>query len=218
MRRRRQSFRNSWIAIRASRGDASARCARSRYGFRTRLALPEEQLDPGMGANRQPAGGAKRSRLHGSPVSHDGLTVSLLGTESSKCQSRIEAQTRPAVGTRGSAPEVSNSTACSEKTAIARQRPTGSQQTRRWRRQVLSELVSEAKFPASWENTGNFIHLGLRVRLLARNPRPNSGLTTNSLRIGTGNLFRPSRELNQIIREFIRLIRESRAGRDLTAT
>jgi hypothetical protein len=39
---------------------------------------------------------------------------------------------------------------------------------------VLSELVSEAKFPASWENTGNFIRLGLRVRLLARNPRPNS--------------------------------------------
>jgi hypothetical protein len=36
--------------------------------------------------------------------------------------------------------------------------------------------------------------------------------------IGTGNLFRPSRELNQIIREVIRLIRESRAGRDLTAT
>jgi Aldehyde oxidase and xanthine dehydrogenase, a/b hammerhead domain len=39
---------------------------------------------------------------------------------------------------------------------------------------VLSELVSEAKFPASWENTGNFIRLDLRVRLLARNPRPNS--------------------------------------------
>jgi len=31
---------------------------------------------------------------------------------------------------------------------------------------VLSELVSEAKFPASWENTGNFVRLGLRVRLL----------------------------------------------------
>jgi hypothetical protein len=39
---------------------------------------------------------------------------------------------------------------------------------------VLSELVSEAKFPASWENTGNFVRLGLRVRLLARNPGPNS--------------------------------------------
>ena len=39
---------------------------------------------------------------------------------------------------------------------------------------VVSELVSEAKFPASWENTGNFVRLGLRVRLLARNPGPNS--------------------------------------------
>ena len=29
---------------------------------------------------------------------------------------------------------------------------------------VLSELVSEGKFPASWENTGNFVCLGLRVR------------------------------------------------------
>jgi hypothetical protein len=25
---------------------------------------------------------------------------------------------------------------------------------------VLSELVSESQFPASWENTGNFVHLG----------------------------------------------------------
>jgi hypothetical protein len=39
---------------------------------------------------------------------------------------------------------------------------------------VFSELVSEAKFPASWENTGNFVRLGLRVRLLARNPGTNS--------------------------------------------
>jgi hypothetical protein len=36
------------------------------------------------------------------------------------------------------------------------------------------ELVSEAKFPASWENTGNFVRLGLRVRLLAHNPASNS--------------------------------------------
>jgi molybdenum cofactor biosynthesis enzyme MoaA len=34
-------------------------------------------------------------------------------------------------------------------------------------------------------------------------------LRANSLRIGTGNLFRPSRELNRVIRELIRLIRES---------
>jgi hypothetical protein len=26
---------------------------------------------------------------------------------------------------------------------------------------VLSELASEAKFPASWENTGNSVRLGL---------------------------------------------------------
>src|SRR5712671_2081421 len=39
---------------------------------------------------------------------------------------------------------------------------------------VLSELVSEAKFPASWENTGNSVRLDLRVRLLARNPVTNS--------------------------------------------
>jgi hypothetical protein len=39
---------------------------------------------------------------------------------------------------------------------------------------VLSELVSEPKFPASWENTGNFVRRGLRVRLLARNPASNS--------------------------------------------
>src|SRR5437868_3506782 len=51
---------------------------------------------------------------------------------------------------------------------------SGSLLTPRWRRQVLSELVSEAKFPASRENTGNFVRLGLRVRLLARNPGPNS--------------------------------------------
>ena len=36
-----------------------------------------------------------------------------------------------------------------------------------------------------------------------------NGLRANSLRIGTGNLFRPSRELNRVIRELIRLIRES---------
>src|SRR5580704_8605595 len=63
MRRRRQSFRNSWIAIRASPGDASARCASRGMVSGRGSHWPEEQLDPGMGANRQPAGGAKRSRL-----------------------------------------------------------------------------------------------------------------------------------------------------------
>jgi hypothetical protein len=69
--------------------------------------------------------------------------------------------------------------------------------TRRWRRQSL-ELVSETKF------------LGPRVRPMARNLGIDSiAYNPNSLRIGTGNLFCPSRELNRAIREFIRLIRES---------
>jgi hypothetical protein len=39
---------------------------------------------------------------------------------------------------------------------------------------VTSELVSEAKFPASRENTGNFVRLGLWGRLSARNTGPNT--------------------------------------------
>ena len=39
---------------------------------------------------------------------------------------------------------------------------------------VSSEPVSETKFPASWENTGNFVRRGLRVRLLAWNLGPNT--------------------------------------------
>ena len=42
-------------------------------------------------------------------------------------------------------------------------------------------------------------------------------LRANSLRIGTGNFVRPCRELNQAIREFIRLIREAPAGPALPA-
>src|ERR1700680_1832391 len=49
MRRRRQSFRNSWIAIRASPGDASARCASRSMVSGRGSHWPEEQLDPGMG-------------------------------------------------------------------------------------------------------------------------------------------------------------------------
>src|SRR4029077_13679298 len=55
MRRRRQSFRNSWIAIRASPGDESARCASRGMVSGRGSHWPEEQIDPGMGANRQPA-------------------------------------------------------------------------------------------------------------------------------------------------------------------
>src|SRR5438270_10639540 len=43
MRRRRHSFRNSWIAIRASRGDASARCASRGMVSRRGSHWPEEQ-------------------------------------------------------------------------------------------------------------------------------------------------------------------------------
>src|ERR1700726_2951603 len=38
---------------------------------------------------------------------------------------------------------------------------------------VLSELVSEPKFPASWEYTGYFVRRGPPNGLLARNPEPN---------------------------------------------
>jgi len=38
----------------------------------------------------------------------------------------------------------------------------------------LSELVSEAKFPASWEYTGYFVRRGPSSVLLARNREPNS--------------------------------------------
>ena len=55
--------RNCWIAIRARPGDASARWASRGTVSGRGSHRPEEQLDPGMGANRQPAGGAKRSRL-----------------------------------------------------------------------------------------------------------------------------------------------------------
>src|SRR5580693_2652397 len=63
MRQRRQSFRNCWIAIRASPGDASARCASRGMVSGRGSHRPEEHSDPGVGANWQPAGGAKRSRL-----------------------------------------------------------------------------------------------------------------------------------------------------------
>ena len=73
---------------------------------------------------------------------------------------------------------------------------------------------SKAKFPASWENTGNFVRLGPECAYWLANSGPNSmAYDPNSLRIGTGNLFRPSSELNRAIREFICQIRESRAGR-----
>jgi len=77
------------------------------------------------------------------------------------------------------------------------------------RRQSQANPSLKPKFPASRENTGNFVRLGLR-----RNAEPKyNNLQSNSLRIGTGNLIRPCRELIRAIREFFRLIRESPAGR-----
>jgi len=56
-----------------------------------------------------------------------------------------------------------------------RPRKSGSQLTPRWRGEsAANSSLENAKFPASWENTGNFVRLGLRVRLLARNPASNS--------------------------------------------
>src|ERR1700730_888443 len=72
--------------------------------------------------------------------------------------------------------------------AVARQRRTGLPPTLRWRRQSRAT-------PCATTGSESSIKF--------------NGLRANSLRIGTGNLFRPSRELNRVIRELIRLIRES---------
>src|SRR6266446_1474624 len=63
MRRRRRRFRNCWIAIRASPGGASARYASRGMVSGRGSHRPEEQPDPGVGANRQPASGAEGSRF-----------------------------------------------------------------------------------------------------------------------------------------------------------
>jgi hypothetical protein len=39
---------------------------------------------------------------------------------------------------------------------------------------VTSELVSERKFPASWENTGNFIESGAQLHISSAKTRANS--------------------------------------------
>ncbi len=63
MRRRKRSFRNCWIAIRASPGGAATRCASRAMVPGRGSHRPEEQPDPGVGANRQPAGGTEGPRL-----------------------------------------------------------------------------------------------------------------------------------------------------------
>ena len=59
MRRRKRSFRNSWIAIRASPDGATTRCASRGVVPGRGSHRPEEQPDAGVGANRQPAGGTQ---------------------------------------------------------------------------------------------------------------------------------------------------------------
>ena len=51
---------------------------------------------------------------------------------------------------------------------------SGSQWTPRWRGQSRANSSLKPKFPASWENTGNFVRLGPRVRLLSWNRGTNS--------------------------------------------
>jgi hypothetical protein len=63
MRRRKRRFRNSWIAIRASPGGASTRCASPGMVSGRGSHRPKEHSDPGVAANRQPADSAKGSRL-----------------------------------------------------------------------------------------------------------------------------------------------------------
>src|SRR5207302_6110262 len=53
MRRRRRSFRNCWIAIRASPGDATTRCASRGVVPGRGPHRPEEQRDPGVAVSRQ---------------------------------------------------------------------------------------------------------------------------------------------------------------------
>src|SRR5437899_4749171 len=75
-----------------------------------------------------------------------------------------------------------------------------------------SEPVSEPKFPASRENTGNFIDSGLGGRVNGgQKGHQISALRANSLRVRTGNFWRPYRELNRAIRVIFALIRESRS-------
>src|SRR5690348_9876009 len=52
-----------WIAIRASPGGATTRCASRGVVPGRGSHRPEEQPDPGVGANRQPAGGTEGPRL-----------------------------------------------------------------------------------------------------------------------------------------------------------
>ena len=80
------------------------------------------------------------------------------------------------------------------------------------------ERTRPAKFPASWEKYREFCSSRPPSATIgSKSIAEFNGLRPNSLRIGTGNLIRPCRELIRAIREFFRLIRESGADRDFTA-
>ena len=63
MRRRKRSFGNCWIAIRASPGGATTRYASRGVVSGRGSHWPEEQPDPGVGTNRQSTDGTQGSGL-----------------------------------------------------------------------------------------------------------------------------------------------------------
>src|SRR6516164_9072996 len=77
MRRRKRSFRNTWIAIRASPGGASARHASRGVVSGRGAGRSEEHSDPGVGANRQPAGCAS-AYLFGAVCPSQGKAAALI--------------------------------------------------------------------------------------------------------------------------------------------
>jgi hypothetical protein len=84
--------------------------------------------------------------------------------------------------------------------------------TRRWRRQSRANPSLEPKFPASRENTGNFIHFGLGAhqRQAKRGAEPG---TYRPIPYASeqGIFCAPCRELKRAIREISTVIRESRS-------
>ena len=70
---------------------------------------------------------------------------------------------------------------------------------------VSSELVSDPKFPAGWENAGNFVDSGLNdASKGAKKGAKSVAPGTNSLRSPAGNFLHPCRELNRGVTENFR--------------
>jgi hypothetical protein len=88
-------------------------------------------------------------------------------------------------GNRGQRPMKQSDTAVGR----ARERTSGSHQTRRWRKQSRANpSLNGANFPASWENTGNSSDSGLGdANLPAKRLKGSMAYKQNSLRHGTGN-------------------------------